>query len=154
MTSDTPRSQDALRAAGLRVTLPRRAVLDGVRADPHADVDTLTRAARERLGSVSVQTVYDVLRVLSEAGLVRRVEPAGSPARYEIERGDNHHHLTCRDCAALVDVRCATGSAPCLHPATSHGYTIEEAEVIYWGRCPDCTASTDSTSHPTRGDTA
>ncbi len=154
MTSDTARSQDALRAAGLRVTLPRRAVLDSVRADPHADVDTLTRAARERLGSVSVQTVYDVLRVLSEAGLVRRVEPAGSPARYEIERRDNHHHLTCRDCAALVDVQCTTGSAPCLHPAISHGFTIEEAEVIYWGRCPDCTASTDSTSHPTRGDTA
>jgi Fur family ferric uptake transcriptional regulator len=150
VTIGTTSSRDALRGAGLRVTLPRGAVLDSVRADPHADVESLTRAARDRLGSVSVQAVYDVLRVLSEARLIRRVEPAGSPARYEIERGDNHHHLTCRTCGVLVDVPCATGEPPCVQPPSVHGFTLHEAEIIYWGQCPACQNNTAQTT--TRGE--
>jgi Fe2+ or Zn2+ uptake regulation protein len=130
----------ALRAASLRVTRPRLAVLEAVHAHPHADTETVIRAARERLDAVSHQAVYDVLRALSEAGLVRRIEPAGSVARYEARTGDNHHHVVCRGCGTVADVDCAVGPAPCLVPSDDHGFVIDEAEVVFWGRCPACTA--------------
>ena len=132
----------ALRDAGLRVTAPRRAVLAAVYEHPHADTETVIGAARARLGAVSHQAVYDVLRALTEAGLVRRIQPAGSLARYEARVGDNHHHLVCRICGAVVDVDCAVGQMPCLSPADAAGYAVDEAEVVYWGRCPACTSST------------
>ncbi|WP_336921975.1 Fur family transcriptional regulator [Aquipuribacter sp. SD81] len=132
---------DALRAAELRVTQPRLAVLDAVHAHPHADTEAVIRAARERLGAVSHQAVYDVLRALTAAGLVRRIEPAGSVARYEARTGDNHHHLVCRGCGVVADVDCAVGHAPCLTASDDRGFVVDEAEVVYWGRCPACAAS-------------
>jgi Fe2+ or Zn2+ uptake regulation protein len=132
----TPEEQ--LREAALRVTGPRVAVLTEVMAHPHADVDTLTARVRARLGSVSTQAVYDVLRALSAAGLVRRIEPAGSPARFEARVGDNHHHVVCRTCGEIADIDCATGSAPCLEASNTNGFIIDEAEVTYWGICPAC----------------
>ena len=129
-----------LRAAGMRVTRPRIAVLTALYDNPHADTSTVVEAARENLGKVSVQAVYDVLQALTENGLVRRIEPSGSAARYETRVGDNHHHIICRNCGAIADVACAVGAAPCLEPAESHGFEIDEAEVVYWGRCPDCRA--------------
>lgn len=133
-----PDVEHALRAAALRVTRPRRAVLTVVHAHPHADTDTITGLVRGELPGVSHQAVYDVLRALTSARLVRRIEPAGSPARYEARVGDNHHHLVCRSCGVIVDVDCAVGSAPCLSAADDRGFTIDEAEVTYWGRCPSC----------------
>ncbi|GAA4754853.1 Fur family transcriptional regulator [Modestobacter marinus] len=130
-----------LRAAGLRVTRPRLAVLDAVHAHPHQDTDTLIDAARTRLDAVSHQAVYDVLRVLTDSGLIRRIQPQGSVARYEARIGDNHHHLVCRDCGVIVDVDCAVGAAPCLTPSEDAGFTVDEAEVVFWGRCPDCAAA-------------
>ncbi len=127
-----------LRAASLRVTKPRVAVLTAVRNHPHADVDTIVHQVRAELGSVSTQAVYNVLTALTNAGLVRRIEPAGSPTRYETRVGDNHHHVVCRVCGAMEDVDCAVGDAPCLTASTDHGYVIDEAEVIYWGTCPAC----------------
>ena len=127
-----------LRATPLRVTRPRLAVLEAVHTHPHADTDTLIGAARARLGEVSHQAVYDVLRVLTSAGLVRRIQPSGSLARYEARVGDNHHHAVCRCCGAIADVDCAVGATPCLTAATGHGFTIDEAEVVYWGTCPAC----------------
>ena len=132
--------QRALRAAGLRVTRPRLAVLDALHAQPHLDTKALTSAARARLGAVSHQAVYDVLRVLEDTGLVRRIQPEGSDARYEARVGDNHHHLVCRDCGAIADVDCTTGAAPCLTPSADAGFVIDEAEVLFWGRCPSCAA--------------
>lgn len=132
--------EDLLRAASLRVTRPRVAVLSAVSTHPHADADTIIGAVRTDLGSVSKQAVYDVLAALVEADLVRRIEPSGSPARFETRVGDNHHHVVCRSCADIADVDCALGEAPCLHASNSHGFSIDEAEVIYWGTCPDCTA--------------
>lgn len=132
---------DALRAAELRVTQPRLAVLAAVHAHPHADTDTMIRAVRERLDSVSHQAVYDVLRALTEAGLVRRIQPAGSVARYEARTADNHHHVVCRGCGAVADVDCAVGHAPCLTASDDRGFVIDEAEVVYWGRCPACSAA-------------
>ena len=129
---------DELRAAGLRVTRPRLAVLAEVRDHPHADVDTIAAGARNRLGSLSTQAVYDVLYALTAAGLLRRIEPAGSPARFELQTGDNHHHLVCRDCDAIVDVDCDAGRTPCLQPSDDAGYLIDEAEVTFWGVCPAC----------------
>lgn len=129
-----------LRAVSLRVTRPRVAVLSAVSAHPHADADTVIAAARAELGSVSKQAVYDVLAALVDADLVRRIAPAGSPARFEARVGDNHHHVVCRNCGDIADVDCAIGAAPCLHASNSHGFSIDEAEVIYWGSCPDCTA--------------
>ena len=128
-----------LRAAGLRVTAPRVAVMEAVRKGDHPVVDDIAVAARRRLGTVSTQAVYDVLHVLSGAGLVRRIEPAGSPARFEARVGDNHHHLVCRSCGAVTDVDCVVGHAPCLEPASAAGYEVDEAEVVFWGVCPDCT---------------
>ena len=113
-----------------------------VHAHPHADTDSIIRAARGDLPDVSHQAVYDVLRVLTDAGLVRRIQPAGSVARYEARVGDNHHHMVCRSCQDIVDVDCATGSAPCLTASDDHGFAVDEAEVIYWGRCPTCSTST------------
>ena len=130
-----------LRARSMRVTAPRVAVLRELSAHPHADVDTITRCTRERLGSVSTQAVYDILGALAAIGLVRKFEPAGHPARFEIELGDNHHHLVCRTCGTMIDVECAPGEAPCLDAADDHGFAIDEAEVIYWGTCPECAAT-------------
>jgi Fur family ferric uptake transcriptional regulator len=132
----TPEEQ--LRDVALRVTGPRVAVLTEVHNHPHAGVDTLTAKVRARLGSVSTQAVYDVLRALTEAGLVRRIEPAGSPARFEARVGDNHHHVVCRTCGVVADIDCATGSAPCLEASNTNGFAIDEAEVTYWGTCPAC----------------
>jgi Fur family transcriptional regulator, stress-responsive regulator len=131
--------QQHLREAELRVTRPRMAVLDAVHTNPHADTDALIRAARRALPDVSHQAVYDVLRALTDAGLVRRIQPAGSVARYEARVGDNHHHLVCRSCGTIVDVDCAVGEAPCVTAAEDHGFVLDEAEVIYWGLCPTCT---------------
>ncbi|MGV9674694.1 Fur family transcriptional regulator [Nocardia sp. NPDC003482] len=127
-----------LREAGLRVTAPRVAVLDAVVAQPHSDADRVAAAVRERLGTVSTQAVYDVLRACVHAGLLRRIEPAGSAALYEARTGDNHHHLVCRQCGTVVDVDCAVGHAPCLDPSDAHGFVIDEAEVVYWGLCANC----------------
>jgi Fur family ferric uptake transcriptional regulator len=131
---------DLLRGSGLRVTRPRLAVLQALEQHPHADVDRLAEAARTALGSVSTQAVYDVLRVLVGSGIVRRIEPAGSPARFELRVADNHHHAVCRSCGVIADVDCAVGERPCLDASESHGFVIDEAEVIYWGTCPACSA--------------
>ena len=137
----TSESERLLRGASLRVTRPRVAVLAAVHDHPHADTSSIIGLVREDLGEVSPQAVYDVLQALTEAGLVRRIHPPGSVARYESRVGDNHHHLVCRSCGAIVDVDCAVGSAPCLTAAEDHGYAIDEAEVIYWGQCPECSAT-------------
>ena len=133
-----PEAEHLLREAELRATRPRVAVLTAVYDNPHADTDSIIGAVRAEHGEVSTQAVYDVLRALTAAGLVRRIEPAGSVARYESRVGDNHHHLVCRSCGAIVDVDCAVGDAPCLTASDPHGYSIDEAEVVYWGLCPDC----------------
>ncbi len=140
-TSAAAQPAELLRQAELRVTAPRVAVLAEVHAQPHADADALATGVRGRLGSVSKQAVYDVLGALTDAGLVRRIQPAGSPARFEARVGDNHHHVVCRECGSVSDVDCAVGEAPCLQASNLNGYTIEEAEVIYWGRCPKCRAA-------------
>ena len=137
----TPRAtEELLRAAGLRVTRPRLAVLTALQDHPHADTDTIIRRAREQIGDVSHQAVYDVLRALTLAGLARRIQPSGSVARYEARVGDNHHHAVCRECGTIVDVDCAHGAAPCLSASDDQGFVIDEAEVIYWGRCAACAA--------------
>jgi len=130
--------ESLLRSASLRVTRPRVAVLIAVHERPHADTEALIGAAREDLGAVSHQAVYDVLRALTDAGLLRRIQPAGSVARYEARVGDNHHHVVCRSCGSVADVDCAVGDAPCLSPSDDAGFSIDEAEVTYWGRCPAC----------------
>ena len=135
-----------LRSVALRVTRPRVAVLSAVHDHPHADTDSIIGVVREDLGGVSHQAVYDVLRALTAAGLVRRIQPAGSVARYELRVGDNHHHVVCRSCGAIADVDCAVGDTPCLTAADDRGFTIDEAEVIYWGRCPDCVAAASAAS--------
>ncbi|MGY6652626.1 transcriptional repressor [Amycolatopsis roodepoortensis] len=134
----TPDFERMLRGASLRVTRPRVAVLTAVRDHPHADTDSIIGAVRAELGEVSHQAIYDVLRALTAAGLVRRIQPSGSVARYESRVGDNHHHVVCRTCGAIADVDCAVGPAPCLTASNDQGFVIEEAEVIYWGLCPDC----------------
>jgi Fur family transcriptional regulator, stress-responsive regulator len=133
-----------LRQAALRVTRPRMAVLSAVHDHAHADTESLIRTVRAELGEVSHQAVYDVLRALTAAGLVRRIQPSASVARYEARVGDNHHHLVCRSCGAISDVDCAVGATPCLTAADEQGYAIDEAEVIYWGRCPECLAAEDA----------
>src|SRR4051794_27767824 len=127
-----------LRGADLRGTRPRVAVLTAVHEHPHSDTDQLIGAARAELGELSHQAVYDALRVLTRAGLVRWIEPAGSVARYESRVGDNHHHVICRSCGVIADVDCAVGDTPCLTASEANGFVIDEAEVIYWGSCPDC----------------
>jgi Fur family ferric uptake transcriptional regulator len=137
-TSDHERE---LRGVGLRVTRPRVAVLSAVHDHPHADTDSVIRVVRGALGEVSHQAVYDVLRALTDAGLLRRIQPSGSVARYEARVGDNHHHVVCRSCGAIEDVDCATGTAPCLEASDDRGFRIDEAEVTYWGTCPACSTS-------------
>ncbi|MGW5360521.1 Fur family transcriptional regulator [Actinopolymorpha pittospori] len=133
-----------LRGAALRVTRPRIAVLTAVHDHPHADTDSIIGTVRADLGEVSHQAVYDVLRALTTAGLVRRIQPLGSVARYEARVGDNHHHVVCRSCGSIADVDCAVGETPCLTAADDSGYVIDEAEVIYWGLCPDCSSVSSS----------
>lgn len=145
MTSPTDYA-DRLRAADLRVTRPRVAVLEAVHAHPHADTETVFAAVRTGLPEVSRQAVYDVLAALTSAGLVRRIQPSGSVARYESRIGDNHHHVVCRSCGVIADVDCAVGDTPCLSASENHGFVIDEAEVIYWGLCPDCSAKAVKTT--------
>ena len=140
MTTEKTQPGELLRSAGLRVTAPRLAVLDVVDSRPHIAAEDVAAHVRERLGAVSTQTVYDALRVCTAAGLMRRIEPAGSPARYECRTGDNHHHLVCRHCGRIEDVDCAVGETPCLTAGDDHGFEIDEAEVTYWGTCPECRA--------------
>lgn len=135
-----PTAAQELRGAGLRVTAARVALLETVRGGDHLDADAIASGVRERVGHVSLQAVYEALHALTAVRLVRRIEPANSPARYEGRVGDNHHHLVCRSCGTVVDVDCALGVAPCLDPVDDHGFTIDEAEVVYWGLCPDCAA--------------
>jgi Fur family transcriptional regulator, stress-responsive regulator len=135
-----------LRGVALRVTRPRVAVLSAVYDHPHTDTDSIIGVVREDLGEVSHQAVYDVLRALTAAGLVRRIQPSGSVARYELRVGDNHHHVVCRSCGVIADADCAVGDTPCLTASDDHGFAIDEAEVIYWGRCPECVATTSTTS--------
>ncbi|WP_030484307.1 Fur family transcriptional regulator [Nocardioides aequoreus] len=127
-----------LREVSLRVTRPRLAVMRALEARPHADTETVIDAVRRDLGAVSHQAVYDVLAALTQAGLVRRIQPAGAVARYEVRVGDNHHHVVCRSCGAIGDVDCAVGHAPCLTASDDRGFTIDEAEVVYWGTCSAC----------------
>jgi len=133
-----------LRGAALRVTRPRVAVLSAVHDHPHADTDSIIGVVRENLGEVSHQAVYDVLRALTAAGLLRSIQPSGSVARYEARVGDNHHHVVCRSCGAIADVDCAVGTAPCLTASDDQGFAIDEAEVTYWARCPECVAKADA----------
>jgi Fur family ferric uptake transcriptional regulator len=128
-----------LRGADLRVTKPRVAVLAAVHEHPHADTGSIIDLVRGDLGDVSHQAVYDVLRALTDADLLRRIQPTGSLARYEPQSGDNHHHIVCRSCGAIADVACAVGAAPCLTASHDHGFAVDEAEVTYWGICPACT---------------
>ncbi len=138
--------EQLLRAAGLRVTKPRLAVLGALATHPHAGADTVLGVVRRDLGAVSTQGVYDVLHVLAERGVARRFQPAGSVARYELRSGDNHHHVVCRHCGNVEDVDCATGEAPCLDASDPRGFVIDEAEVTYWGTCPDCQNTMKNTS--------
>jgi Fur family ferric uptake transcriptional regulator len=133
-----------LRGAALRVTRPRVAVLSAVDAYPHADTESIIRVVRASLPEVSHQAVYDSLRALTSAGLVRRLEPSGSAARYESRVSDNHHHMVCRSCGHIADADCVAGEAPCLTASGDHGYAIDEAEVVYWGRCPGCSITSRS----------
>jgi Fur family ferric uptake transcriptional regulator len=129
-----------LRAVSLRVTRPRLAVLAALREHPHVDAEAMMTLVRAGDPTISRQTVYDVLRALTDAGLVRRIQPAGATARYESRVADNHHHVVCRSCGAIADVDCAVGHAPCLTASNDHGFVVDEAEVVYWGSCPDCAA--------------
>ncbi|GAA0234696.1 Fur family transcriptional regulator [Cryptosporangium japonicum] len=137
----TPDFVAQLRTAELRVTRPRLAVLAALHGHPHVDTDTVFALVREELPTVSRQAVYDVLHALTAARLVRRIEPAGATARYESRVGDNHHHVVCRSCGAIADVDCAVGHAPCLTASDDHGFVVDEAEVVFWGICPECSAS-------------
>jgi Fur family ferric uptake transcriptional regulator len=138
MTYQQSPVQERLRSVGLRITAPRIAVLEWLAEHPHTTADQVAAGVRQRLGSVSTQAVYDVLAACTGVDLVRRIEPAGHPARFETRTGDNHHHLVCRICGRTEDVDCVHGSAPCLEPSSTEGFTIDEAEVIFWGSCPDC----------------
>jgi Fe2+ or Zn2+ uptake regulation protein len=136
---------DLLRSRGLKATTQRMAVLDAVEAlGGHPEVDAVVRHARARLGALSTQAVYDNLHALTAAGLLRRIEPAGSPARYETRVGDNHHHVVCRRCGSAQDIDCVVGAAPCLDPSDIGGFTVDQAEVTFWGLCPDCQSSEGS----------
>lgn len=145
MTSSAP---ELLRRSGLHVTAQRLAVLRAVTDHPHATVEVVADTARSEIGAISRQSVYDALAALVDKGLVRRIQPAGSPARFETRVGDNHHHLICRDCGTLLDVDCAVGYTPCLTPAQDAGFEVDEAEVVYWGRCPDCVTNSARTVLP------
>jgi Fur family ferric uptake transcriptional regulator len=139
VTTETTLDDEALlRRHGLRVTTKRLAVLRAASERPHASADDISRVVRSQLDGISIQAVYDALAVFTDRGILRRIQPAGSSVRYERRVGDNHHHLVCRSCNRMVDVDCAAGEAPCLTAADDAGYAVDEAEVIYWGRCPDC----------------
>jgi Fur family ferric uptake transcriptional regulator len=138
VSTDTTADDDALRQHGLQVTAQRLAVLRAVSDRPHSTADDIDKVVRAQIGAISRQAVYNALGILTDKGLLRRIQPAGSPARYEDRVGDNHHHLICRACGRMVDVDCAVGYTPCLTAADESGYEIDEAEVIFWGRCPDC----------------
>jgi Fe2+ or Zn2+ uptake regulation protein len=142
--SQTPTPADELRGAGLRVTAARVALLEIVRAGDHLGVDAIASGVRDRIGHISLQAVYDALHALTAAGLLRRIEPAGGQPRFERRVGDNHHHIVCRSCGAVADVDCAVGEAPCLTASDDRGFLIDEAEVIYWGLCPDCSTARSS----------
>jgi Fur family transcriptional regulator, stress-responsive regulator len=146
-----PTAAEELRGAGLRVTAVRIALLETVRTGDHLGVEAITSGVRDRVGHVSLQAVYEALHALTAARLVRRIEPADSPARFEGRVGDNHHHVVCRSCGTVADVDCAVGEAPCLTASDDRGFSIDEAEVIYWGLCPACstTSSTGSTASRT-----
>ncbi|MEU4744868.1 Fur family transcriptional regulator [Actinosynnema sp. NPDC023658] len=137
-----------LRAVSLRVTRPRLAVLAALSDHPHVDTETVIALVREEHPTVSHQAVYDVLRALTDTGLVRRIQPAGAVARYETRVGDNHHHVVCRSCGAIADVDCAVGHSPCLTASDDAGYLVDEAEVVFWGTCPDCSATHTATEPP------
>jgi Fe2+ or Zn2+ uptake regulation protein len=136
----TARQTQVLRRHGVQVTAQRLAVLRAVESTPHATADQVTDTVREEIGTISRQAVYDALGVLVDRGILRRIQPVGSAARYEDRVDDNHHHLICRGCGRIVDIDCAVGAVPCLDPAEDHGFAVDEAEVVYWGRCPDCAA--------------
>ena len=138
---------DTLRAAGLRVTGPRLAVLAEVRGGQHITADQVAAGVRGRVGAISTQAVYDVLGALTGAGLLRRIEPAGSPTRYEARVGDNHHHVVCRACGAIADVDCVVGESPCLAASDASGFAVDEAEITFWGLCPACQAVAQSPEH-------
>ncbi|WP_349864773.1 Fur family transcriptional regulator [Leifsonia sp. WHRI 6310E] len=140
---DTAQLEGALRAGGLRVTQGRLAVLDALTRLPHADADSVFRAVLPALPGTSIQNVHNVLGDLTAVGLLRRIEPAGSPARYERRTGDNHHHVVCTSCGAVADVDCVVGHAPCLHPGDASGFTVNTAEVTFWGLCPSCQERVD-----------
>jgi Fur family transcriptional regulator, stress-responsive regulator len=144
MVSTTLDGEQLLRGAALRVTRPRLAVLTAVYEHPHADTDSIIGVVRKDIGEVSHQAVYDVLHALTAAGLVRRIQPSGSVARYESRVGDNHHHVVCRSCGSVADVDCAVGDTPCLTASDDHGFAIDEAEVTYWGLCLDCSTALSS----------
>lgn len=145
---DTARLEDALRGSGLKVTRGRLAVLEALTARAHADADTVYRAVLPALPGTSIQNVHNVLGDLTAAGLLRRIEPAGSAARYERRTGDNHHHVVCTSCGAIADVDCVVGHAPCLHPSEANGFTIGTAEVTFWGLCPSCQESAERAPRP------
>jgi Fur family ferric uptake transcriptional regulator len=142
--SQSPSPAEELRGVGLRVTAARIALLETVRRGDHLGVEAIASGVRDRVGHVSLQAVYDALHALTEAGLIRRIEPAGHPARFEGRISDNHHHVVCRSCGVVADVDCAVGDAPCLTASDDHGFTIDEAEVIYWSLCPDCSTARSS----------
>ena len=142
--SQTPTIAEELRAAGLRVTAARVALLETVRDGDHLGVEAIAAGVRHRVGHVSLQAVYEALHALTAAGLVQRIEPAGSPARFEGRVSDNHHHVVCRSCGAVADVDCAVGETPCLTASDDHGFSIDEAQVIYWGLCPGCSTARKS----------
>ena len=142
--SRSPTTAEELRGAGLRVTAARVALLETVRDGDHLGVEAIASGVRDRIGHISLQAVYDALYALTEAGLIRRLEPEGSPARFEGRVGDNHHHLVCRSCGVVADVDCAVGEAPCLTASDDGGFSIDEAEVIYWGLCSDCSTARSS----------
>ena len=144
----TPTAAEELRGAGLRVTAARVALLATVRAGGHLGVEAVASGVRDRVGQISLQAVYQALHALTKAGLVRRIEPPGSPSRFEGRVGDNHHHVVCRSCGDVADVDCAVGAAPCLTASGDHGFSIDEAEVVYWGVCPDCSIAPGSSSPP------
>ena len=147
MSRETPIGDDALlRRHGLQVTAQRLAVLRAVSDRPHSTADDIYMIVRVDLGAISRQAVYDALAALTDKGILRRIQPAGSPARYEDRVADNHHHLICRACRRMIDVDCAVGETPCLTAADDAGYEVDEAEVIYWGRCPECVAATSASS--------
>jgi Fur family ferric uptake transcriptional regulator len=139
-----PTIAEELRGAGLRVTAARVALLETVRDGDHLGVEAIASGVRDRIGHISLQAVYEALHALTAAGLVGRIEPAGSPARFEGRVADNHHHVVCRSCGAVADVDCAVGEAPCLTASDDHGFSVDEAQVIYWGLCPDCSTAVSS----------